>query len=56
MTTAILVTAIALYVIGTLSTVANIGKPRKPIQPPTAVVTVVINGLVIAGLVYVLLH
>lgn len=56
MTTAILVTLIVLYVIGTLSVVASIGKPRKPITPGTAVGLVLFSGLMITGLVYVLLH
>lgn len=56
MTTAILVTAIALYLIGALATVSVIGQPRKPITPGTAVGIVFLDGLMTAGLVYVLLH
>lgn len=37
-------------ILGALLTVALIGKPRKPIDPATAVLTIAINGALIAGL------
>jgi hypothetical protein len=41
---------IALLTWGTLSSVAMVGKPRVPLQPFVAVLTVVFNGLIIAAI------
>lgn len=38
-------------IIGAVATVALVGQPRKPIEPGTAAVTVILNGLLVAGLV-----
>lgn len=40
-------------IFGALAGVAIIGKKRDPINPSTAVLTVVINALIIVGLVLV---
>lgn len=38
-------------IIGAVATVALVGEPRKPIEPAVAATTVLLNGLLIAGLV-----
>lgn len=38
---------------GVLATVALVGVPRKPISPGTAVATLIINGLLVAGVLLV---
>ncbi len=43
---------IALIVIGTIATILLIGKPRKPITPGAAVITLLLNALVIFGVLY----
>ncbi|HWI02639.1 MAG TPA: hypothetical protein VNT52_02265 [Acidimicrobiales bacterium] len=43
---------VGLMVVGTLCTVALVGKPRKPIDGATAVGTVILNALVVWGVVY----
>lgn len=35
---------------GALSTVASVGKPRKPLEPAVAVLTVVFTGAIVAGI------
>lgn len=47
---------IALMAAGVLITVSLVGKPRQPVTPGGAVVVVLVQGLEIAGLVYILLH
>lgn len=49
----ILYAVASLMAFGALATISMVGKPRKPIQPVTAVITVVLNALMIAGLIYV---
>jgi hypothetical protein len=46
---AITITMVALMGIGVVSTIFMIGKPRQPITSGTAAATLVINGLMIAG-------
>lgn len=46
----------ALMTAGVLITVNLVGKPRQPVTPGGAVAVVLVQGLEIAGLVYVLLH
>lgn len=55
MTTAILITAIALTILGTIAVIVNVGKPRKPTTGGQAAATAIVNGLMIAGFVYVLI-
>lgn len=42
-------TLVAWLAVGVAATIAVIGKPRKPVDPTTAVVTLIINGFLIAG-------
>lgn len=44
---------IAFTVFGTLLTVANIGKPRKPIDSKIAIGVIIGNSLILAGWGYV---
>ncbi len=44
-------TLAAWLAVGALGSVALVGKPRKPIDPGTAMLTVIVNGLLIAGVV-----
>lgn len=44
---------ITLYVASTLLTVSEVDKPRKPIEHGAAVFIVLLNGLLIAGLLFV---
>lgn len=44
---------IGMLAIGSLATIASIGKPRKPITPGIAIYVVVVSALEVAGLVYV---
>jgi hypothetical protein len=46
----------ALMAAGALATISLVGKPRQPVTQGTAVAVVLVQGLQIAGLVYVLLH
>lgn len=41
-------TVCALLAWGSLLTIANIGKPRKPIDPSLAVAVLILNGALIA--------
>lgn len=41
---------VAWWAISVLMVVANVGKPRKPIEPATAVVAVIVAALLCIGL------
>lgn len=44
---------VAIYVLSTLVSVGTVGQARKPLEPKGAVLVVIINGLMIAGLLFV---
>ena len=54
METAFRIALTAFLGLGALLTVAIIDKPRKPLTAGTAVITVIINSLIIAGLWWLL--
>lgn len=41
---------LAWWALGSLLVIGQIGKPRKTLEPSTAVVVCIINGLFVAGL------
>lgn len=43
---------IMVIVFGVLAQIASIGKERKPIEPPTAVLTLITSALMVWGIVY----
>jgi len=52
MFTIIYVAVVSLIALGTLSTIAQVGKPRVPITPGQAIVTVIVQGLFIAAITW----
>lgn len=44
-------TLVGILAFSTFCTIGMVGKPRNPIGPGTAVFSLVVNGLIIAGLV-----
>lgn len=53
MRTAVEVIIIALFFLGALSTVDDIGKPREPITNKLAVCIVILSALLSVGILYV---
>ena len=45
---------VAILIIGTLATIANIGKPKEPTTPEMAVALVLFNGVFIFALIMAL--
>ena len=48
------VAIVAFIFFGSLCAVASVGKPRKPLEPGAAVFTLLFNGLLIWGVLYLL--
>lgn len=47
----LLITLVAFHVLGILSVVALVGKPRQPITPGAATVSVIIGLMIISALI-----
>ena len=45
-------TLVAWWLFSTLVVIGAVGKPRKPVEPSTAVGVSIVNGLLVAGLLF----